>query len=175
MPWVECINPHQLLELTTLESRSTTDGDADGADAGIVHDHSASNDDSGAVAGIPLPLVQSQDGGGSGIECSGTGGGAKLPMRLHRAWAVSAQHDGHPPGENNDSSTGIDGEGSARTTGEAISAAQGDSGGGSSSCIEVALSQARAEAEQRGAAGTVVCGSLYLVGEFLRLVERRTI
>ena len=75
MPWVECINPHQLLELTTLESRSTTDGDADGADAGIVHDHSASNDDSGAVAGIPLPLVQSQDGGGSGIECSGTGGG----------------------------------------------------------------------------------------------------
>ena len=171
---MECINPHQLLELTTLESRSTTDGDADGADAGIVHDHSASNDDSGAVAGIPLPLVQSQDGGGSGIECSGTGGGAKLPMRLHRAWAVSAQH-GHPPGENNDSSTGIDGEGSARTTGEAISAAQGDSGGGSSSCLEVALSQARAEAEQRGAAGTVVCGSLYLVGEIGRAARRERV
>ena len=67
MPWVECINPHQLLELTSLESRSTTDGDGDGdaADSGIVHDHSANNDDSGAVAGIPLPLVQSQDGGGS--------------------------------------------------------------------------------------------------------------
>ena len=43
--------------------------------------------------------------------------------------------------------------------------------GGGGVALATALRQARHEAEQRGAAATVVCGSLYLVGEFLRLAE----
>ena len=62
--------------------------------------------------------------------------------KLHRAWAVP-DAEGLCLGEDGPDDTG--------------------------GCLVAALSQARDEAERRGAACTVVCGSLYLVGDFLRL------
>ncbi len=160
MPWVECANPQGLLDL-------------------ILTDSLLADTQSGAAK----PPQGSADDTTDGVELMQSG---QLRVRLHRAWAISSdqvQRDSDGQGR-------VDRPENRHTTAAALQptlevVATGISSQcpadedwtdmeGSGTVLVAALSQARAEAEQRRAAATVVCGSLYLVGEFLRLVEARS-
>ena len=110
----------------------------------------------------------------------------QLRVRLHRAWAVSldqmdrdSDQNARVDGTENSHTTAVTSQATTETMVPEISSHcpihEGRTDTEDASTVLVAaLSQARAEAEHRGAAATVVCGSLYLVGEFLRLVQSRS-
>jgi hypothetical protein len=159
MPWVECANPQELLDLTLMLFNPPVAHTGAGAK---LPQGSASEDTTGGVE-----LLQSRQ------------------LRVHRAWAVCL--DQQRDFDGNDCVDGAENRHTTAATSQATVAAIApetsrqcpvyeESTGieDAGTVLVAALSQARAEAEQRGAAATVVCGSLYLVGEFLRLVEARS-
>lgn len=162
MPWVESACPQGLLDVTLKFTDPPT------AHTQVVGDkaHRSGADDEYHVCN---ELVEAQ-----------------LRVRLHRAWAVSSdqlQQDFDESGSAGGTENACDTpstspitviksvtEASSQRTGRGDKLGVGDG----SKVLSLALSQARAEAQQRRAAATVVCGSLYLVGEFLRLLGGET-
>ena len=164
MPWVESASPQELLALTRMLTDSSTVHVQDrGSEL-----HQSSGDDENHSGNKRLESAQ-------------------LHVRLHRAWAVPSDQVRHDS-DGNVSADAITNRHSTDATSSATLANKvteasrqcvgrehrsetGDGG----VALAAALRQARHEAEQRGAAATVVCGSLYLVGEFLRLAESPSI
>lgn len=155
MPWVQCANPQKLLDLALMLTGS--------------------------------PLINAQDNGSEVIQSGNDGGiaggracvqSAQTHVRLKRAWAISSD-DAQQVNNMTDlgCSTAATSDASGATmvtqTSHSCTGREDTPDADVGSILAAALSQARAEAELRGAVATVVCGSLYLVGDFLRLVETR--